>query len=101
LRGQSFQVFVVLVALFAFGEDVLDEISDRAQRANWTQTSQSTGHHKDSSPKSGCPNHGEAAVLETVALAVAPIVQVFSFAAPDESIPPTEPAAIDHPPQLA
>jgi hypothetical protein len=102
LRSQCFQVFAALVALFAFGADVMDEISDRVQRANCSQTSQPTGPHNGNLPGNGSQHHDEAAATPTVM--VAPDLQIgpVSIAgAEDEPAPSSLPGSIDHPPQLA
>jgi len=104
LRTSRLCMLTGLLALFAFGGDIIaDSLADAHGDHCASQTSQSGSHH-EKAPCShcSCAVHNGFVVASTVAISVTGASGVFLFVvSTDQSAPVGSPAAIDHPPQLA
>ncbi len=102
LRRNAFRFMAALLAFFAFGSDVLDDIADRGGHVDAGQTSQSNHHHKGGCGTCAGHTHDEHAVASVVAISVpAEAPEPFVFPPADEADLSGLPGSIDHPPQLA
>ena len=103
-RASRFHVLMGLLALFAFGSDiVVDSLADVCADHCVSQSSQSDADH-EKSPCShcSCAVHNSSIVASTASVGVTGTLTVsFLVANYDQSAPVGLPAAIDHPPQLS
>jgi hypothetical protein len=102
LRTSRLSLLAGLVALFAFGCDVLDDVCDRGCRVVASQVSQSSGQHKGTCPNFAGHNHDEAAIIASSFVPLSmPTPELLDWPVATERAPSGMPASIDHPPQLS
>lgn len=103
-RTSRFYVLTGLLALFAFGGDiVVDSLADVCADHCVSQSSQSdSDHEKSPCSHCSCAVHNGSVVALTASVSVFGASTVSFFVANgDQSAPVGLPAAIDHPPQLS
>jgi hypothetical protein len=104
VRTSRFYLLTGLLALFAFGGDIVaDAVADACGDHCLSQNSASdAGHEKTPCSHCSCAVHNGFAVASTTTLNLTGASEgsLFIFA-DSQSAPPGLPAAIDHPPQLA
>ena len=104
VRTSRFYVLTGLLALFAFGGDIVaDAVADmRGDHCVSESSSSDSQHEKSPCSHCSCAVHNGSAVASTASVNVTGTSRVSFFVTNyDQSAPVGLPAAIDHPPQLS